>query len=148
MVVRVPVQHSNKSEVFSIDFRETAPNLANETMYVDNPSASRFGGLSVGVPGELRGLEEAHKRWGSLPWKKLVQPAAELAAGWEVDLELGNRIPVSFHGTFFICNSPRKYKVVSGFDVEQSGLELYFRARRPLSEAQRNYTADKSIKNA
>ena len=104
MVIRVPVQHSNKSEVFSIDFRETAPALANETMYVNNPLAARFGGLSVGVPGELRGLEEAHKRWGSLSWKRLVQPAAELAAGWEVDLELGNRIPVSFHGTHSLCN--------------------------------------------
>ncbi|THU77434.1 gamma-glutamyltranspeptidase, partial [Dendrothele bispora CBS 962.96] len=39
-----------------IDFRETMPALGNETMYNDSPdpTASTVGGLSVGVPGELR----------------------------------------------------------------------------------------------
>jgi gamma-glutamyltranspeptidase / glutathione hydrolase len=34
---------------------------------------------SVAVPGLLAGLEEAHRRFATLPWPKLVEPALELA---------------------------------------------------------------------
>ena len=81
-------------QVWTINYRETAPAAANTTMFIANPNASRFGGLASAVPGEILGLETAHQMWGKLPWKRLVQPAAELAAGWEVDRELGRRLPV------------------------------------------------------
>ena len=64
-------------------------------MFVADPLLARRGGLSVGVPGELRGLEEAHRRWGKLPWKKLVEPSVKLAKGWRVDPELARRMRVS-----------------------------------------------------
>ncbi|KAI0133399.1 gamma-glutamyltranspeptidase [Hypoxylon sp. NC0597] len=62
-----------------IDYREAAPSAAFEDMYRDNIIGSVFGGLSVGIPGELRGLEYAHKKYGTLPWKDVVQPAASVA---------------------------------------------------------------------
>ncbi|KAI1410021.1 gamma-glutamyltranspeptidase [Hypoxylon sp. FL1857] len=62
-----------------IDYREAAPSAAFEDMYRGNIIGSVFGGLSVGVPGELRGLEYAHKKFGTLPWKDVVQPAAAVA---------------------------------------------------------------------
>ena len=62
-----------------IDFRETAPAAAFENMYEANSNLSLYGGLASGVPGELRGLEHLHKKYGSLPWKKLMQPAINLA---------------------------------------------------------------------
>ncbi|KAI1389151.1 gamma-glutamyltranspeptidase [Hypoxylon trugodes] len=62
-----------------IDYRESAPATAYEDMYKGNIVGSVFGGLSVGVPGELRGLEYAHKTYGKLPWKNVVQPAAAVA---------------------------------------------------------------------
>lgn len=62
-----------------IDYRESAPSSAYEDMYRGNVMGSVFGGLSVGVPGELRGLEYAHKNFGVLPWKTVVQPAASVA---------------------------------------------------------------------
>jgi gamma-glutamyltranspeptidase/glutathione hydrolase len=34
---------------------------------------------SVAVPGLVAGLEEAHRRFGSIPWPELVEPAIELA---------------------------------------------------------------------
>jgi gamma-glutamyltranspeptidase len=96
MTLRIPSNTSNNSaEYWTIDFRETGPVLANTTMYKDSPKLSKFGGLSVGVPGELRGFEEAHRRWGKLNWSRLVQPSVDLAAGWRVGKELGRRIHVS-----------------------------------------------------
>ncbi|KAK2031174.1 gamma-glutamyltransferase 1 [Colletotrichum zoysiae] len=62
-----------------IDFRETAPAAAFEDMYKNNTEASEIGGLASGVPGELRGLEYLHKRYGKLPWSQVVMPAARVA---------------------------------------------------------------------
>ena len=96
MTVRLPLSAAGgTSEVWTIDFRETAPALAHSTMYVGRPDEAKFGGLSVGVPGEVRGLAEAHKRWGKLPWRRLVQPSVDIASGWAVSKELGRRIHVS-----------------------------------------------------
>lgn len=95
MTVRVPTSMDGRSsEVWTVDFRETAPILANKTMYSKDPTNARFGGLSVGIPGEVRGLEEAHRRWGSLAWERLVLPSVQLAAGWKVGKELAKRINV------------------------------------------------------
>ncbi|KAJ4483462.1 nucleophile aminohydrolase [Lentinula aciculospora] len=94
LTVRVPPSSSDvSSKVFVVDFRETAPSLANETMFPAGGNSSQFGGLAVGVPGLVRGLAEAHRRWGKLPWKQVIEPSAELALGWEVDVELARRIP-------------------------------------------------------
>lgn len=93
MTVRIPPSsEGGSSEVYTIDFRETAPALANSTMYKDDPIAARWGGLAIGVPGEIRGLQEAYGRWGTLPWARLVQPSVDLAAEWTVDKELARRL--------------------------------------------------------
>ncbi|KAI9442113.1 gamma-glutamyltranspeptidase [Lactarius indigo] len=106
MTVRLPPSTpGGTSEVWTVDFRETAPALANSTMYVERPVEAMFGGLSVGVPGEVRGLAEAHKRWGKLPWRRLVQPSVDIAAGWVVGRELGLRIHWPIYRSLFLYNS-------------------------------------------
>ncbi|KAJ7072338.1 gamma-glutamyltranspeptidase [Mycena amicta] len=95
MTVRIPPaagEPTDASQVFTIDFRETAPLLSNRTMFPPHSNTSRFGGLSVGVPGEIRGLEEAHRRWGTRPWKTLIEPSIKLARQWTVQQELADRI--------------------------------------------------------
>ncbi|KAL3475211.1 gamma-glutamyltranspeptidase [Aspergillus californicus] len=62
-----------------IDFRETAPAAAYEEMFNNNTKAATSGGLASGVPGELRGLEYLHAKYGSLPWSVVVQPAINTA---------------------------------------------------------------------
>jgi gamma-glutamyltranspeptidase/glutathione hydrolase len=67
-----------------IEYRETAPASATATMFPKG--ASLYGPRVVGVPGTLRGLELAHRRFGKLPWKTLVMPAVELAEdGFQLD---------------------------------------------------------------
>lgn len=71
-------------EVGSLDFREKAPMASYPDMYLDElgnviPKMSTLGGLSVGVPGTVAGLVEIHKRFGTLEWDELVQPAIDLA---------------------------------------------------------------------
>jgi gamma-glutamyltranspeptidase / glutathione hydrolase len=38
-----------------------------------------IGGASVGVPGVPAGCGEVHRRWGRLPWQRVVEPAITLA---------------------------------------------------------------------
>src|SRR5690606_24338454 len=47
------------------------------TMFAPNDSS--YGHKIVGVPGTVRGMELAHRRYGKLPWKDVVMPAVLLA---------------------------------------------------------------------
>jgi len=68
----------------TLDYRETAPAKAHEKMYqnasgevIENLSFN--GVLAVGIPGTVRGMEDAHKKYGKLKWSDLIKPAVELA---------------------------------------------------------------------
>src|SRR4051812_44838773 len=67
-----------------IDFRERAPGAASRNMYLDASGKatqdSITGYRASGVPGTVRGLEYASKKYGKKPWADLVRPAVELAA--------------------------------------------------------------------
>ena len=49
------------------------PGAATTGMFAKD--TKRDGHKVVGVPGTVRGLELAHKTYGKLPWKSVVQPA-------------------------------------------------------------------------
>ncbi|MBI2771238.1 MAG: gamma-glutamyltransferase family protein [Burkholderiales bacterium] len=77
--------HFDGKEVRAFDGRETAPAAAGEQLFLDArgkpmPFAdAAVGGRAVGVPGAVRMLELAHRRYGRLPWARLAQPAIALA---------------------------------------------------------------------
>lgn len=79
MVVRM-----NDGKTDALDYREKAPSRASTNMYLDEAGGvvaglSQLGHLAHGIPGTVAGLAAAHKKYGTLPWKQLVQPAIDLA---------------------------------------------------------------------
>jgi gamma-glutamyltranspeptidase / glutathione hydrolase len=83
------------SRVHAYDGRETAPAAADETLFLDEGGEPLpFGdavvsGLSVGVPGTVAMLAQAHAEHGSLSWAELFDPAIRLA---EEGFELSPRL--------------------------------------------------------
>jgi len=68
----------------ALDYREKAPIAATRDMYLDADGnviegKSTLGAMAVGVPGTVAGLFEIHKKFGSLPFEQLIQPAIDLA---------------------------------------------------------------------
>ena len=65
--VAVPSGRGGEMEAIDVDFSGGSTQVF------------RIGAASVAVPGALAGLEEAHRRFGSLPWAELFEPAIALA---------------------------------------------------------------------
>ena len=80
-----------------INFRETAPQRATSTMYLDasgnvRTAASRKGWSAIGVPGTVAGLEAARREFGTMSRQRLMAPAIALARNGYV-LDAGDLVP-------------------------------------------------------
>ncbi len=78
------VYRTKDGKVGALDYREKAPLAAHHDMFLDSqgnviPKKSEDGALAVGVPGTVAGIYEAHRKFGKLSWKEVVQPAIDLA---------------------------------------------------------------------
>ncbi len=85
---------AKQNSLTALDGRETAPATAKPDRFLKDGAPLPFvtavrSGLSIGTPGVVRLLEEAHKAHGKLPWAKLFEPAIRLAEdGFEVSTRL------------------------------------------------------------
>jgi gamma-glutamyltranspeptidase / glutathione hydrolase len=94
------IHHNGTSgAVETIDGRETAPSAALSTRFLGADGKPMgfvqafVGGLSVGVPGNMALMADAHKKWGKVRWAKLFDPAIRLAEnGYVVTPALSNRL--------------------------------------------------------
>ena len=78
------VYRSASGKTNTLDFREKAPAAAGRNMFLDStgaviPNMSLSTRQASGVPGSVDGMAEAFKKYGSLKWSELVQPAIDLA---------------------------------------------------------------------
>lgn len=83
----------------TINGRETAPAAATPDRFVDKNGKPRGfleilpGGRSAGVPGNIRLMAMAHRKWGKLAWAALFGPAIKLAEeGYIVNATLAARL--------------------------------------------------------
>ncbi|XP_032435238.1 glutathione hydrolase 5 proenzyme-like [Xiphophorus hellerii] len=86
----------SSGDVTIINSRETAPSSVKSDLLdscPDKPSEAN-GSKWIGVPGEIRGYELAHKLYGKLNWTDLFNETIELARnGFPIPLVLGSYLP-------------------------------------------------------
>ncbi len=96
--------HHNGKDVQAFDGRETAPAAVDDKLFIAADGKPMpfidavVGGRSVGVPGTVRMLEQAHKQHGKLPWATLFQPAITLSeGGFKVSARLNTLLKAEAH---------------------------------------------------
>lgn len=95
---------ASQQRLYALDARETAPAHSDKELFLDadgEPEAwidAIVGGRSVGTPGLVRGMEEAHARWGQRPWAELFTSTIETAEqGFEVSPRLARLVELEFN---------------------------------------------------
>ena len=86
----------NSEKLYALDGREKAPASASPQLFLNKDGQPRkfypdavVGGISVGVPGMMRFLEQAHKKFGKLKWSVLLEYPIRLAEeGFELSSAL------------------------------------------------------------
>ena len=86
----------NSGKLYALDGREKAPASASPQLFLNKDGQPRkfypdavVGGISVGVPGMMRFLEQAHKKFGKLEWSVLLEYPIRLAEeGFELSSAL------------------------------------------------------------
>jgi gamma-glutamyltranspeptidase/glutathione hydrolase len=96
-------------DLLSFDGRETAPANVDAAHFLTaegKPEAfldAVIGGHSVGTPGVVHMLAQAHKKFGKLPWEKLFEPAIQLA---EQGFSISPRLASLLRDTPKLATSP------------------------------------------
>ena len=145
------IYRAKDQKSFALDFRETAPRASSRELYMKDgkpvASLSLTGALAVGVPGEVAGLVEARKRFGTLSLATLVAPAVKLASdGFPLDATL--RIAIERQqsgmkrfadlGRIFMPNGevPKEGEVIRQAElaetlkvIAQQGAEIFYQGR-------------------
>ena len=78
------VYRKSNGKTGALDYRERAPINSTRDMYLDQNNniiegLSMIGGLSVGIPGTIAGIFEAHEKFGTLSIEEIITPVIDLA---------------------------------------------------------------------
>lgn len=104
---------NDESKLYAIDGREKAPFSADQNLFLNKdgnvmdfyPDAV-VGGKSVGVPGLVKLMEEAHQRFGRLDWNELFNEPIKLA-------EEGFKVSPALHRTLSYMRYLKKIEPAS-----------------------------------
>ncbi|KAM6155537.1 glutathione hydrolase 5 proenzyme isoform 2-T2 [Rhynchocyon petersi] len=114
------IYNSTTGQVEVINARETVPAIPHPALLdlCEHAQPLGTGAQWIGVPGELRGYAEAHRRHGHLPWEQLFRPTISLLRnGHSVSPVLGK----------FLNNS-----ILRPFLYASSLKQLFFNGTEPL----------------
>ncbi len=78
------VYRMSDGAIGALDYRERAPIKSSRDMYLDDngniiEGLSMIGALSIGVPGTIAGIFEAHEKFGKLEIEEIISPVIDLA---------------------------------------------------------------------
>lgn len=109
----------------TFDGRETAPALSTSDLFLDKKGnaiswiKAVVGGRSVGVPGVLAALKEAHEQYGKLPWEALFKDAINLAErGFRVSPRLEKLVEMEYNPGISELPAIRRYFFPNGRAVK------------------------------
>lgn len=95
---------NKNNQLTTFDGREVAPEKASQDQFLDAKGQpirwidAVVGGRSVGVPGVLKALEQAHKQHGKLAWSELFIDAIKLAEhGFIVSPRMAKLVAMGFN---------------------------------------------------
>ena len=122
--------YDNKQQkITSFNGRETAPANATQDLFLDdNGKPVRWidavvGGRSVGVPGVLKALENAHKKHGELPWATLFEYPISLAEdGFIVSDRMAKLVSMAFNPGVLKLENAHNYFYPDGEPIKSGTL--------------------------
>jgi gamma-glutamyltranspeptidase/glutathione hydrolase len=138
------IRLANRSVHF-LDFREQAPAAATPDMFLDSlgqaTDRSRRGHLASATPGSVLGLHEAHRQFGRLPFRDLLEPAIRLArGGFVVDAKRSRSIRAD---STLLASHPASLRIfLPGGRVPEAGDTLVQADLARTLEAIRDHGAD------
>jgi gamma-glutamyltranspeptidase/glutathione hydrolase len=93
------VWEASKRKVTALDFRETAPGGLDPAIleYRPKPPIETGRGAMIGVPGEVAGLAELHRRFGRRSFAEDVAPAVSLAENGYAASDHLARLALAYH---------------------------------------------------
>lgn len=123
---------AQSGQTATLDFRETAPAGLRPMKLEQRLVIPKQSALSVGVPGEPRGLAELVRRFGALPFSRCIAPALRLARGFTVspwlarqmaeELERNPTTGPALLGKLFGIDGPAAGKLRAGDRVARPAL--------------------------
>lgn len=94
---------NSSKQLYTFDGREVAPKAIDAKVFFNDGKPMKWrdavvGGKSVGVPGVLKALEQAHQQFGKLPWQALFTETIDLSTkGFVVSPRLARLIEMDLH---------------------------------------------------
>lgn len=125
-----------------IDYREKAPAATVPEIYENMRSEEKdYGGIAVAVPGQLRGMQEASRLYGSMEMTDLISPAINLAEKGIAVTPVFSDALGRFLDTIMSCEVLKKTYLVDGFFPYSEGEIL----KQPLLAKSLTYLSDNGL---